>query len=72
MLNVRPVWVIAVHLAFAVMSMLVTFCAVLLPHEMSWMRSGTKLSQFLRVFHPTPTRVVISYEIYETSFLRVS
>ena len=22
-------------------------------HEMSWMRSGTKLSQFLRVFLPT-------------------
>ena len=28
----------------------VLFCAVLFPHKMSWMRSGTELSQFLRVF----------------------
>ena len=25
----------------------VIFCAVLFPHEMSWMRSGTELSHFL-------------------------
>ena len=31
----------------------VMFCAVLLPHEMSWMRSGIELSQFLRIFLPT-------------------
>ena len=28
-------------------------CAVLFPHEMSVMRSGTELSQFLSVFLPT-------------------
>ena len=28
------------------------FCAVFF-HEMSWMRSGTELSQFLKVFLPT-------------------
>ena len=31
----------------------VLFCAVLFSHEMSWMRSGTELSQFLRIFLPT-------------------
>ena len=36
-----------------VMSMMVSFYAVLFSHEMSSMRSGTKLSQFLRVFLPT-------------------
>ena len=30
----------------------VLFCVVLFSHEMSWMRSGTKLSQFLRIFLP--------------------
>ena len=35
-----------------VMSMMVSFCAVLFPH-VSWMRSGTQLSQSLRVFLPT-------------------
>ena len=35
------------------MSMIASFCAVLFPHEMSWMRSWTLLSQFLRVFLPT-------------------
>ena len=28
----------------------VLFCAVLFPHKMSWMRSGTELSQFLKIF----------------------
>ena len=28
----------------------VLFCAVLFPHEMSWMRSVTELNQFLRIF----------------------
>ena len=37
-----------------VMSLMVSFCAVL-SHEMSWMRSRTELSQFLRVFLPTHT-----------------
>ena len=36
-----------------VMSLMASFCAVLFPHEMSWMRSGTELSQFLRVFLST-------------------
>ena len=31
----------------------VLFCAVLFYHEMSWMRSGIKLSQFLRNFQST-------------------
>ena len=31
----------------------VLFCAVLFSHEMSKMRSGTELSQFLRIFLPT-------------------
>ena len=32
----------------------VLFCAVLFfSHELSWMRSGTELSQFLRIFLPT-------------------
>ena len=35
----------------------VLFCAVLFSHEMSWMRSRTELSQFLRIFLPTFTLV---------------
>ena len=31
----------------------VLFCAVLFSHEMSWMRPGTELSQFMRIFLPT-------------------
>ena len=31
----------------------VLFCAVLFPHEMSWMRSGIELSQFQRISLPT-------------------
>ena len=31
----------------------VLFCAVLFPHEMSWMRSGTEVSHFLRIFLPS-------------------
>ena len=44
----------AVHLAIA--SDLfdgVLFCAVLCSHEVSWMRSETELSLFLRIFLPT-------------------
>ena len=41
-----------------VMSLMVSFCAVF-SHEMSWVRSGTELSQFLRVFLPT-LKVLIS------------
>ena len=35
-----------------VMSLVVSFCAALLFHEMPWMRSGTELSKVLRVFLP--------------------
>ena len=31
----------------------VLFSVVVFSHEMSWMCSGTKLSQFLRIFLPT-------------------
>ena len=31
----------------------VLFCAVLFLHEMSWMRSETEQSQFMRIFLPT-------------------
>ena len=35
-----------------VISLMVSFCAVFF-HDMSWMKSGTELSLFLRVFLPT-------------------
>ena len=35
-----------------VMSLMVSFCVLSFSHEMSWMRSGTELSQFLWVFIP--------------------
>ena len=55
-------WEMAVHLAVAgdVFGG-VLFCAVLFPQEMSWMRSGTELSQFLRIF---PTYSFILEELY--------
>ena len=36
----------------------VLFCAVPFPHEMSWMRSGTDLSQFLKFF-PTYSQYAV-------------
>ena len=47
-------WEMAVHLALAgdVFDG-VLFCAVFFSHEMSWIRSGIELSQFLRIFLPT-------------------
>ena len=36
-------------LLFTWLSLLMSLCCPF-PHEMSWMRSGTYLSQFLRVF----------------------
>ena len=33
--------------------MMVSFCAVFFPNEMTWVRSGTEFNQFLRVFLPT-------------------
>ena len=38
---------------------MVSFCAVLFPYGMSWMRSWTSLSQFLRVFLNTHSIVSI-------------
>ena len=46
-----------------VMSLMVFFLCCLFFHEMSWMRSGTKLSQFLRVFLPTLVAINI-YSIF--------
>ena len=58
MLNVRlagdhPIWEIAVHLVVAgdVFDSVYLCCPFSI--EMSLMRSGTELSQFLRVFTPT-------------------
>ena len=36
-----------------VMSLMVSYFVLSCSHEMSWMRSGTELSQFLRIFLPT-------------------
>ena len=36
-----------------VMSMMVSYFVLPFSHEMSWIRSGTELSQFLRIFIPT-------------------
>ena len=48
-----PAWEIAVHLAVAgdVFDGVFLWCPF--SREMSWMRSGTLLSKFLRVFLPT-------------------
>ena len=47
-------WKIAGHLAVAgVVFDCVLFCAVPFSHEMSWMRSGIELGQFLRPFLST-------------------
>ena len=48
-------WEIAVHLAVAGGAYDVVFLCCPFSHEMSWMGSWTKLSQFLRVFLPTFT-----------------
>ena len=48
------IWKIAVHLAVnGDVIGDVLFCAVLFSHEMFWIRSGTELSHFLRMFLPT-------------------
>ena len=54
MFYVRPVWEMVVHLVVACdVFDGALLCAVLFFHEMPWMRSGTELSQFLRIFLPT-------------------
>ena len=45
---------IAVHLAVAGDDFDGVFLCCPFSQEMSWMRSGTLMSQFLRVFLPTP------------------
>ena len=53
----RPaVWKMAVYLAVAGGDIFdgVLFCTILFPREMSWVRSGAELSQFLRIVLPTP------------------
>ena len=45
-----------------VMSLIVSFYAVF-SKEMSWIRSGTELNQFLRVFLPTHTYLKCKYGI---------
>ena len=42
----------------------VLFCALLFSHNMSWMRSGTELSQFLRIFLPTLTHLLKSISVF--------
>ena len=36
-----------------VMSLMMSYFVLSFSHEMSWMRSGTEFSQFLRLFLPT-------------------
>ena len=36
-----------------VMSLIMFYLCCLFPHKMSWIRSGTELSQFLRIFQPS-------------------
>ena len=50
---------LALHLAFAGDVFDGVSLRCLFSHEMSWMRSGTSLSQFLKVFLPTPVLCVI-------------
>ena len=50
-----------------VMSLVVSFLVLSLSHEMSWMRSGTELRQFLRIFLPTLYPRFFSC-IYDSSF----
>ena len=57
MLNVRlagdhQYWKLLITWLSLVMSLVVYFM-LSFSHEMSWMRSGTELSQFLKVFLPT-------------------
>ena len=44
-------------MAVAVMSLMVCYFVLLYSHEMSWMRSGTELNQFMRIFLPTLSRL---------------
>ena len=41
------------------MSLIMSIFCYLFPHEVSWMRSGTKLNQVLKFFFPTLVFVVV-------------
>ena len=45
-----------VHLA--VMSLMVSYFALSFSHELSWKRSGTELSQFLKIALPSLVRSI--------------
>ena len=63
MLTLRlAVWEIGVHLAVAGAVFDGVFVCCPFSHEMSWMRSGTSLSQFLRVFLSNLTLYIHSAE----------
>ena len=55
----QPVWEIASHLAVAAGVFDGVFLCCPFSHDMSWMRSGTSLSQSLTVFLPTLSKHVI-------------
>ena len=60
----------AVHLTVASDGFNGVFLWCHFSHEMSWMRSGTLLSQFLRVFLPTScTEYVTGKKYYPTAIL---
>ena len=48
------------------MSLLMSICAVLFPHEMSLMGSGTYFGRFLRVFLPIYAFLLKNYSIKVT------
>ena len=64
------VWEIAVHLAVAgdIFDGVFLSCSF---YEMSWMRSGAELSQFLRVFLPTFPCIDRSIDLPEIPFSEI-
>ena len=44
------------------MFLMVSYFVLSFFHEISWMRSGTELSQLLRIFLPTPSESFIHFE----------
>ena len=55
----NTLWEMAVHLSL-VMFLVVSFLCCPFSHEMSWMRSGTELSQFLRNFPTYSNKMVLN------------
>ena len=62
MFNVRLAGVCEMAVHLAVLDG-VSFCAVFFSHEMSWMKSGTELSRFLRIFPIYFYRVVDFFNV---------